>query len=915
MLLVCLGAEAQVTSYATLPYTTGFESGALDANWATLTSPTGRVRPHLDSSLTWSNQAARSFSGDYFLGLDDSIGGSFTTQAALMGLNLSGQSGVTLDFEWAEWNDESQPEDGIFFSDNGGASYVKVLDLPGTAYPDLVYTHFTLNVDSLATANGLTLSSTFVVKFQQHDNFYFAGGNDGFLFDDIAVTAAANCNASLNCPPSTVVSAGAGCDAVVNYNTPTVQSDCYQSLLITEANSNSPDMLEIQNMQNATVNYAGFVAVISDSYTNINVFNSTLWQLGSFTPGQYQTRDDGGGSPNPWGSNMFWNSTSSSWAMILDPSGNVVDAVFWGWDSVAIAGFNATIAGNVVTIPPSVWSGNGVPTSCSGSYARQGTSDNNTAADWACIPVSTGTQNPGWNPTIGGGGSGSPPAPTLASGLASGATFPIGTTTNNWTWSDPNLGVSGNCSFTVTVVDSAAPTALCQNATVQLMPSGMASVTASQIDAGSSDNCSVASTTLNQSTFTCADLGAAPVILTVTDSSGNTNTCTATVAVVDTIGATAVPVNLGPNGQICDGAPTTLDAGAGQASYIWSTGDTSQAIVVTTGGSYGVTVTSSQGCTGSDIIALTAYTVPASNPMPTGGAAVLCTGGTIDLTANAGYTSYFWSTGSTSQTTQVSTAGTITVNVTDSTGCSRTDSIVITAVNAPAPVANVTPAGNPVYGCDGDPVVLDAGSGFAGYSWSNGGATQSITVNAGNYSVTVTDPNGCWDASPSIQVVDTSATVPVLSVVGDSICAPPATAYSWTFNGSPIAATTQCIFASQVGTYECTVTEATGCTATGTILYVSIEDGMNNGLFADAAPNPFQESTQISFETPYLCHATLKVFALDGSHVATLFDGEMAAATRQQAEFRPEGISQGMYVYRFVTDQGDVLTGKVILMK
>ena len=740
-------------------------------------------------------------------------------------------------------------------------------------------------------------------------------GSEAQLLDDIAVYEAVNCNASLNCPPSIVVNADAGCDAVVNYNTPTVQSDCYQGLLITEAGPNTPDMLEIQNLQNGLVDYTGYIAVVSNDYSNINLFSSSFWQLGVFGAGQYQFRNDATNSPNYWGANMTFRSNSPSWAMILDPSGNIVDAVFWGWDSLAIAGFNATIAGNVITIPPSVWSGNGVPSTCSGGFSRQGTLDNNNASDWTCLPVSPGTQNTGWNPTLNGGGIGPGPAPTLASGLASGAIFPVGTTTNNWTWSDPNLSVSANCSFTITVADATAPTALCQNTTVQLMPSGMASVAASQIDAGSFDNCSVASTSLNQSTFTCADLGAVPVTLTVTDSYGNTSTCTATVAVVDTIGATVVPVNLGPNGQICDGAATTLDAGAGQASYSWTTGASSQTIVVTTAGSYGVTVTNSLGCTGSDFIALTAHTVPASNPMPTGGAAVLCTGGTIDLTANAGYSSYLWSTGSTSQTTQVSTAGTVTVNVTDATGCSRTDSIVIAAVNAPAPVANVTPAGNPVYGCDGAPVVLDAGSGFAGYNWSNGSATQTTTVNAGNYSVTVTAANGCWGASPSIQVVDTAATVPVLNEVGSSICAPPAISYSWTFNGSPIPATTQCIFAAQIGTYECTVTEATGCTATGTILYVSIKDSVDNGLFADAAPNPFQESTRISFETPYLCHATLKVFALDGSHVATLFDGEMAAATRQQAEFRPEGISQGMYVYRFVTDQGDVLTGKVILMK
>lgn len=915
MLLLCVSVDAQITSYASPPYQTGFESGTLDANWTTATTAQGgRIRPHLDSSLVWSGAAARSYQGSYFLGLDDSIGGSFQTQEAWMGLDLNGRTGVTLDFWFSDWNDENHPQDGVYFSDNGGTTFSKVLDLVPQSYPDLVYQQFSLNVDSLAAAAGLTLSSTFVVKFQQYDNFYFAGGNDGFLIDDVSVTAPANCNASLNCPPNMTVTTDSACTATVNYPDPTVQSDCYQSLLITECNTNSPDMIEVQNMQNATVNYTGYNVVISDDYNIINNYNTTLWPLGSFTAGEYQYRTDG--TANPWGSNMFWNSTANSWAIILDPNGDVVDAVFWGWDSVAIAGFNPTINGNVITIPPSVWSGNGVPTNCSNSYARQGTSDNNVASDWACVTVSTGTQNPGWNPTIGGGGSGSAPAPNFVSGLPSGSAFPLGTTTTVWNWADPNLGVSDSCSFTVTVADSTAPTALCQNVTLQLTAAGTVSLTAADVDGGSSDDCGVNSLAVSPSTFTCADLGATTVTLTVDDLNGNASSCTSSVAVVDTAGLTFIPVNLGPDGSICNGSTVTLDAGAGQSSYAWSTGDTSQTIQVNMSGSYAVTVTSQQGCTGSDIIALSTHTVPASNPMANGGPAVICTGGSLDLIADPGFQSYAWSTGSTQQTATATTGGIITVVVSDTTGCTRVDSINVTSVNAPAPVASITPAGNPIYGCGGAPVTLDAGSGFNMYSWSNGSAQQTISVNAGNYSVTVFDANSCWDASSVVTVIDTNATVPVLTVVGDSICAPAgAMSYSWTLNGNTLPQTTPCIFGAASGTYACEVTEQTGCSATGSTMFVGIENGIGQSLFAEAAPNPFRDATQISFEAPYLCSATLKVFSLTGEHVATLYDGEVSPGVRQQVEFRPEGISNGMYLFRLTTDQGDVATGKVMYMR
>ena len=173
--------------YASLPYYTGFESGVIGANWTTESSdPLGRVQ-------TWSSGAfptAPPVSGNWHLGLDtEPPGGVFTTNAALLHVNLSGEAGVRLEFWWMEWNDETHPEDGIYFSDNAGAAFTKVLDLPGSAATDLTWQNFVLDIDALAATNGLTLSSTFIIKFQQHDNFYFNGGNDGFFFDNVSVTS------------------------------------------------------------------------------------------------------------------------------------------------------------------------------------------------------------------------------------------------------------------------------------------------------------------------------------------------------------------------------------------------------------------------------------------------------------------------------------------------------------------------------------------------------------------------------------------------------------------------------------------------------------------------------------------------------------------------------------------------------
>ncbi len=82
---------------------------------------------------------------------------------------------------------------------------------------------------------------------------------------------------------------------------------------------------------------------------------------------------------------------------------------------------------------------------------------------------------------------------------------------------------------TVTVVDNVLPVAVCQNITVNLDPTGSVTITAAQIDNGSTDACGVATRTLSQYTFNAS--GIYPVTLTVTDVNGNSNTCIATVTV------------------------------------------------------------------------------------------------------------------------------------------------------------------------------------------------------------------------------------------------------------------------------------------------------------------------------------------------------------------------------------------------
>lgn len=90
-------------------------------------------------------------------------------------------------------------------------------------------------------------------------------------------------------------------------------------------------------------------------------------------------------------------------------------------------------------------------------------------------------------------------------------------------------GNSSACRGWIDVVLPAVPVAHCQNITVNLDETAVATLAASEVDNGSIHACSTGSLAIDRDRFTCANLGAQLVILTVSDASGNTGSCQARV--------------------------------------------------------------------------------------------------------------------------------------------------------------------------------------------------------------------------------------------------------------------------------------------------------------------------------------------------------------------------------------------------
>jgi gliding motility-associated-like protein len=284
-----------------------------------------------------------------------------------------------------------------------------------------------------------------------------------------------------------------------------------------------------------------------------------------------------------------------------------------------------------------------------------------------------------------------------------------------------------------------------------------------------------------------------------------------------TCSITTPTITAGGPTTFCAGGSVNLTSSLG-TTYLWSNGATTQSINVTTSNSYTVKVTNASGCqsAASAAVAVTANALPATPTITAGGPTTFCAGGSVTLTSSP-ETTYLWSNGATTQSINVSTAGSYTVKVKNANGCQSAASVAtIVTVNALPATPTITASG-PTTFCAGGSVTLTSSAG-SNYLWSTGATTPNINVtSSGSYTVRVTNANGCQSA-PSVATVVTVNALPATPTItaggpttfcaGGSVnlTSSGGTSYLWS-NG----ATTPSINITASGSYTVKVTNASGC--------------------------------------------------------------------------------------------------------
>jgi large repetitive protein len=437
------------------------------------------------------------------------------------------------------------------------------------------------------------------------------------------------------------------------------------------------------------------------------------------------------------------------------------------------------------------------------------------------------------------GSGGTPPYSYLWNSTNPSPSINVGAGTYNVVLSDasgcpPTSASVTVTSFSVAITANAGPDDTTCSQSPATILNGAITGASGGIWSGGAGTFSPSNTALNAVyTPTAAELAAGFVNLTLTSTGNGTCPAASDVVKIYFIGFTGTvaiaPVNVSCAGGNNGSATASVTGGIPPYTYSWNTvpvqtGATANNLVQ---GTYTVTITNGIGCTTQSSVTITQPTALAVSGVISNVSCFAGNNGTVTVTPSGGTPpySYLWSPGgSTLATISGQTAGTYTVTVTDSKGCTLTSNYTIT--QPPLLVVAMTKTNVSCFAGNNGTATATASGGTPAYiySWAPSGGTASTAsgLTAGTYTVTVTDAKGCVTTNTVVitQPTALAATTTVTNETCDYLNNGTATANPsggtppYTYLWMPGSLSTATITNLSSGTYTLTVTDNKGCTVT-----------------------------------------------------------------------------------------------------
>ena len=325
------------------------------------------------------------------------------------------------------------------------------------------------------------------------------------------------------------------------------------------------------------------------------------------------------------------------------------------------------------------------------------------------------------------------------SGLPSGSTFPVDTTTNTFEITDIHGNVS-TCSFDIIVFPVPAITLISEDVTCNGLNNGSIDAT---ITVGTAPYAYDWSN--NEATEDITGLAPGTYTLDVIDDNGCTASASASIAEPEVLTLEATDTHVTCYNAADGAVNLTIDGGNDGYVFDWSNNATTEDVTGLSGGPINVTVTDAKGCEITyattieepDTLMLSAVTYAAQCGSATGSVILTVTGGTNPY-------DFTWSDGSDGVNLYNVVSGDYSVTVADAHGCSNTLVAAISAVNQVEADLFVRDA--KCYGENSGEIQVVVQNGYAPftYDWSDGQSTPTATeLVAAAYSVTITDSYGC----------------------------------------------------------------------------------------------------------------------------------------------------------------------------